>query len=168
MISAKEAISPLKRGIKTKENAEVGSGMHLLEVLPRLLDTRSRELTVTEDGKVLGIIDESSMLEGLGRMIAARDDSSIITVFCSPADYSASRLAHAVEDTDAHLVDLLTTPASDGMIKVTLRVRSSDPTAAAASLERYGYNVEACYGDYSRSDLVSIDRLLELKAFIEV
>lgn len=172
---AKEAISPLNRGnkINIDGRSEVSGGMHLLEVLPRLLDTGSRELSVVEETlegrrEQLGIIDQSSMLEALGRMLPARHDCSIITVDCPPADYSASRLAHAVEDTDAHLVDLLTSPGDDGRIRVTLRVRSADPSAAAASLERYGYSVEACYADYTRSDMIGLERLLELKTILEV
>lgn len=148
----------------------VDATMHILELLPRLLDAPGRELTVTEGGEPLGIITQESLLEGLGRMIAPRDDCSIITVECAAQDYSASVLAHAVEDTDAHLVDLFSVPSENGRIRITLRIRHSDPTSAARSLERYDYQViEARAGGDSLQELeIATERLLSLQALMNV
>lgn len=149
---------------------KVDSDMPLIDVLPRLLDTSERELVVTEEGEVQGIIDQTSLLEGLGRMIAPRDDSSVITVECAPEDYSASVLAHAVEDSDAHLVDLFTTPGENGNLLVTLRVRHADPTAAVRSLERYDFHVVDAHasGDVMQSVEIATERLLALQALMNV
>lgn len=146
----------------------VNPDMPVINVLPRLLDAPGRILGVSEDGKLLGVIDRDSILEGLGRMIAARDDSSVISVECAAADYSASRLAHAVEDSDAHLVDMLTLPAEDGRISAMLRVRRSDPTPTVRSLERYGFEVVDVESDrYDDSERAAM-RLLELKTILNV
>lgn len=167
-MTAKEAISPVLGMSNPEGLPQVEGEMPLLEVLPRLLDSPVRRLEVTGSGEKMGIIDESSYLDALGRMIAARDDSSVITVECAPGDYSASRLSHAVEDTDAHLVDLLTAPGSDGNLIVTLRVRSTDPSAAVGSLERYGYHVVEAHGDWYSQDDAMMERLLGLKALMDV
>ncbi len=101
--------------------------MPVVNVLPLLLDTPEGLLGVRSGNGFEGVIDRDSLLEGLGRMIAPRDDCSVITLECVPADYSASRIAHAVEeDSDAHLVDMWSTPSEDGKIQVTLRVRRED------------------------------------------
>ena len=167
-MTAKEAITPVAKPQSGRVLPGVGSEMPLIEVLPRLLDSPVRRLEVQEAGSVVGIIDESSMLTALGRMISARDDSSVITVECAAGDYSASRLAHAVEDADVHLVDLLSRPAPDGRVEVTLRVRSTDPGAAASSLERYGYCVTAAYGNTYADERAAMERLLNLKTILEV
>lgn len=157
---------------KSEQNGSpaIESTMPVLEVLHKLLDSKTRELTVTEEGEAVGIIDESSLLMGLSRMIAPRDDCSIITLECSPQDYSASVIAHAVEDTDAHLVDLLTVPAENGHIHVTLRVRNSDPSSTVRSLERYGFEVlEAnSSGASVQSIEIATERLLSLQAIMNV
>lgn len=144
--------------------------MPLFDVIPRLLDDKKRELTVMEEGEPLGIIDQTSLLEGIGRMIAARDDCSVITVECDPQNYSASSLAHAVEDSDAHLVDLISAPGENGLITVTLRVRHSDPTAAVRSLERYDYHVIEAHssGDNFQNLEIATERLLALQALMNV
>lgn len=151
-------------------DVKVDSDMPLFDIIPRLLDSNSHELAVMEEGELLGIINETSLLEGIGRMIAARDDCSVITVECDPRDYSASALAHAVEDSDAHLVDLLTAPGENGLITVTLRVRHSDPTAAVRSLERYDYHVVEAHssGDDFQSMEIATERLLSLQALMNV
>ncbi len=169
-MTAKEILSPGKTTADHSLLRTVDAEMPLIEVLPRLLDSPRREVEVSDGNVSLGIIDQTSLLEGLGRMIAARDDCSVITVECHPEDYSASVLAHAVEDSDAHLVDLFSTPADGGKLKVTLRVRSYDPTATVHSLERYDFNVVEAHGaGSSMCDMdVATERLLSLQALLNV
>ena len=169
-MTAKDILSLRTPQKENLPSGKIESDMPLLDVLPRLLDSTKRELSVMEDGESLGIIDETSLLEGLGRMIAARDDCSIVILECAPEDYSASLLAHAVEDSDAHLVDLFSVPAENGMIHVTLRVRHTDPTAAVRSLERYGFRVLSSYtsGDSIQSMEIATERLLSLQAYMNV
>lgn len=143
-MTAKDAISPLKRHIKlpAAPAATVSSDLPLVDALPLLLEAPARELYVADGRGAYGVIDTSSMLEAIGKFIAPRDDTSIITIECSPADYSASIIARAIEDADAHLVDLWSAPSPrSGAVRVTLRVRIENPRAAVGSLRRYGFEV---------------------------
>lgn len=169
-MTAKDILSLNKPENPSLPATKIESDMPIIDIIPRLLDTRKRELAVVEDGETIGIIDQSSLLEGIGRMIAARDDCSVITVECAPEDYSASILAHAVEDSDAHLVDLFSVPSDNGQIRVTLRVRHSDPTAAVRSLERYDFHVIEAHssGDSIQSMEIATERLLSLQALMNV
>lgn len=169
-MTAKDILSIRKPEEGKMPNSKIDSDMPLLNIIPRLLDSKKRELTVVEEGEKIGIIDESSLLEGIGRMIAARDDCSVITIECAPEDYCASVLAHAIEDSDAHLVDLLSAPGENGRIRVTLRVRHSDPTAAVRSLERYDFHVIDAHssGDTIQSMEIATERLLALQALMNV
>lgn len=168
-MTAKEAISAIKRPEDPSPERVVGSSRPLLEVLPLLLDTAGGRLGVEENGEILGVIDAESMLGALGRQIAARDDCSVIELECAPGDYSASRIAHAVEDVDVHLVDILSRPGDNGRLRVTLRIRCEDPLPAVHSLERYGYSVVSDYGNSGDVDHdAAIERLLGLQALINV
>lgn len=169
-MTAREILSPGKTVAECQPLRIIEADMPLLEVLPRLLDTPRHEVGVSDGDVSLGVIDQTSMLEGLGRMIAARDDCSVVTVECRPEDYSASMLAHAVEDSDAHLVDLFTTPGEDGLLRVTLRVRQSDPSAAVHNLERYDFKVVDAHGSNNddRDKEIAIERLLSLQALLNV
>lgn len=82
------------------------------------------------------------------------EESSELTVACRAVDYSASRLAHAVEDVDAHLLNLNVTSESDfseNRVVASLRVSHRNPEHVARSLERYGYEV-LCVDDAPPSD----------------
>lgn len=166
-MTAREAISPFTRNA-CAPGRTVAADMPLISVLPLLLDSPAREVGVEEEGRLLGVIDQTSLLDGLGRMIAPRDDCSIVTVECSPSDYSASSLAHAVEDADVHLVDLLSVPAQEGHLRVLLRVRCVDPTPVVHSLERYGYDVVEVAADSYGGGEAAIERLLEVQALLNV
>lgn len=165
---AKDVLSPRLPETPLLPMKSVDAEMPLLEVLPHLLDAPGRTLGVQNAEGNLGVIDGLSLLEGLGHLIAPRDDSTVITVECDPSQYSASAIAHAVEDVDLHLVDLISHPADDGTIHVTLRVRSLDPSAAIQSLERYGYHtLEAQPGFDASSDILT-ERLASLQALLNV
>lgn len=168
-MTARELISPLRAVAGLRPERSVPADLPALDVLPRLLESPGRQLEVTEGQDSLGVIDQTSLLEGLGRLVGRRDDCSVITVECRPEDYSASALAHAVEDSDAHLVDLLSTPSADGRVRVTLRVRLSDPAPAIHNLERYDYRIVGWHAAGSAaSDGVAIERLLSLRALLNV
>lgn len=168
-MTARECISPLPFPHNISEAASVSANMPALDVLHPLLEAPGRRLGVVDtDGTLLGMIDAHSMLEALGRIIAQRDDSSLITIICAAGDYSASHIAHAVEDADAHLVDLISSPAADGRIRVFLRVRHTDPTAAVRSLERYGFFVEEAIGANSRSADLALERMAALISYLNV
>lgn len=156
------------RDIARPPRRNVTPDTSLPDLLGQILDTPDRKLGVADGQRLLGTIDAGAMLEGLGHMIAPRDDSSLICVECHPGDYSASALAHAVEDADAHLVDLWTTPTDHGSIRATLRVRHTDPSACIHNLERHGFNVTRSVGaSYADADIAR-ERLLGLQALLNV
>lgn len=165
-LKAKDIMSMTPAASTPIRNVE--ASMPVLEVLPRLLDTPDHTLGVVENSEFMGVISENSLLEGLGRMLAPRDDSSIISLQCSPEDFSASRIAHAIEDAGAHLVDLLTVPAKDGMLLVTLRVRHTDPSSAISQLERYGFKVTDASGSSFVNAEIAAERLLALNTFLNI
>ncbi|MBD5346198.1 MAG: hypothetical protein HDR92_03595 [Bacteroides sp.] len=108
------------------------------------------------------------------RLFPLVDDTSELTLVCSRSDYSASAIARAAEDCDAHLINLNVTsdPAPDGRpdsIVVELRISRRDPSAVARSLTRYGYDVVDTRTQYSdTSDERAMERLRELVRHLEV
>lgn len=79
------------------------------------------------------------------RLFPPVGDWSVITVECDPGQYSASRIARAVEDCDAHLLNLNVMTGAGPMqaTSLELRVNHRNPESIARSIERYGYRVTA-------------------------
>jgi len=136
--------------------------------LPALLaDNGMQPLPVVSEGGVEGALDAFSLVRAFASLMPAREDCSVIELVCDAAQYSASQLAMAIEDVDAHLIGLLTYP-SDDKLGVTVRITHSDPSAAIRSIERYGYEAVAWHGsDNIRVDL-SQQRMENLLQFMNV
>lgn len=79
----------------------------------------------------------------VARLFPPQPESCCLTVMCRAQDYSASAIARAVEDADAHLLNLNVTAdrGASGETVVELRISHRDAGRAAASLGRYGYVV---------------------------
>ncbi len=101
---------------------------------------------------------------------ATLSDTTDLLVTCTPDDYSASAIARAVEDCDAHLLSLSVNPRRDesGRLLVSLTVNRLDGTAIARSLERYGFRVDNISGPGGAIDKSLRDRALEVIHYLEV
>lgn len=97
-------------------------------------------------------------------------ESSELTLFSMPDNYSASRIATAVEDCDAHLLNLnLTAERGDrGELVVDLRVDRRNPDSIIRSLNRYGYDVLDVNGDESELDDSAQMRAAEILRLLEI
>ncbi len=147
---------------------KVSADMPVVELLPRLLESPSHTLSVSEEGRELGLLTETLLLEGLAKEYSRRDDCAIISLRCAPADYSASRIAMAVEDVGFHLLDLWSGSTSEGLTAVSIRVRCDDPTMAVHSLERYGFEVTDVYARHYADAETAAQRLLALQTYLNV
>ena len=107
----------------------------------------------------------------LENLFPAYGDSSTLRVACHRSDYSASKIARAVEDCDAHLLNLNVTSETDpesGHIIVELRVDHLDPESVARSLERYGYEVVCASFKGDRDESLIRTRYDELMHYLNL
>lgn len=91
---------------------------------------------------------------------------------CKSQDYSASVIARAVEDCDAHVINLnvLSRPGRYGEVQVALRIDRRNPSRAARSLQRYGYEVVEVNApdDYDPDAEQARSRANELLRYLEI
>lgn len=81
---------------------------------------------------------------------------------CRRSDFSASTVARAVEDCDAHLLNMNVTslPGEQyGEVVVDIRVNVRNGYGIARSLERYGYEVDEVVADDDMLSDTMRDRL---------
>ncbi len=101
----------------------------------------------------------------------ALEGSSHLLIGCRRSDYSASRIAHAVEDCDAHLLNLnmMTDDSQNYDMLVDIRVNRLSGEAVARSLARYGYDVlNFTPGSDSSDDSTLRRRVDELLRYLNV
>ena len=111
-------------------------------------------------------------------------ESSRLLIGCSREDYSASRIARAVEDCDAHLLNLniTTRPDKTGdgegdgeafrmpyQYLVDIRVSHRNASGVKRSLERYGYDVlDILSAEHSEDSEMMRKRIDELFRYLEI
>lgn len=130
------------------ESAQFGA------VLEAMRNSRSGMLRLVADDdrcKTSGAISRESLLAACSNLFPQLQESTELTVTCPAGHYSASAIAHAVEDADAHLLNLNvihgTLPNSDTTVE--LRVNHSRGIMVARSLFRYGYETVAMHSSES-------------------
>lgn len=104
----------------------------------------------------------------LGHLFPLVEESSTLLLACRRGDYSASRIARAVEDCDAHILNLNVTADSeaDSRIIAELRVSHRNPESVSRSLERYGYEVIDAEGSPLADESLMRDRYDELMRYL--
>lgn len=140
----------------------------LADLLAALLDSPTGVVNITDGQKKAGSIDIATALHACSELIPRRQESSIITLHCAPRDYSASQIARAVEDAEAHLLDLYTMAAPGGLIAVQLRISRIDPAPVVRSLERYGFNVISTESNVNTDHSQALLRLQELQRYLDL
>lgn len=93
-----------------------------------------------------------------------------LSVECEPSHFSASRLAQAIEDCDAHLLNMNVTssPSTNGTVTILLRAGMRNTDAAINSLERYGYRVTAVHSSDFDPDNSLTERINDLLTRLNV
>ena len=97
-------------------------------------------------------------------------DSSRLLVGCRSEDYSASLIARAVEDCNAHLLNLNVVAGTmpNSPTTVHLRVNHSRGESVARSLARYGYDTVEMAGTPGYLNADMIERVNALLHYLEV
>lgn len=109
------------------------------------------------------------------RLFPLAEDVSEITLVCRRSDFAASAISRAVEDCDAHLINLNVTadPSPDGnpdSIVVEIRINRRDPWPVARSLARYGFETADTRTPlgHQNIDPEALDRINDLLRRLEV
>ncbi len=125
---------------------------------------------VDESDMYTGAVDACSMLAAVARLFPRLVESTELTVTCPAGDYSASAIAHAVEDADAHLLNLNVVEGTEPNSRTTvlLRVNHSRDESVARSLARYGYDTVEMSGTSGMENAEMAARINEFLHYLEV
>ncbi len=111
-------------------------------------------------------------LEGelLARLFPPLGDSCRLVIACRKNAYAASIVARAVEDCDAHLLNLNVTSevTDEGDMIVELRVGINNGESVARSLARYGYEVVSVEPETHIDNDTMRSRIDELMRYINM
>lgn len=105
------------------------------------------------------------------RLYPRDEDSSELAVLCRPDDFSASQICRAVEDCDAHVLNLNVTSdrTEEGDLVVVVRVNRRGVESIVRSIERFGHVAVPLTDDASSEDYRRArERVNELLRYLDI
>jgi acetoin utilization protein AcuB len=127
--------------IRTRAVITIGRMFPIEEAARIMVKEKVSALPVTEQGRLVGIVTETDVLELFVRGMGAGEPSSRIDVRLGADSATLADLVHAVEDAPVATSSIMTLADRSGHKDVVIRVRSMDPRPATARLEARGYTV---------------------------
>jgi acetoin utilization protein AcuB len=127
--------------IMTRAVITIGRMLPVEEAARLMVTEKVSALPVTEQGRLIGIVTETDVLELFVRGMGVGQPSSRIDVRLPEDSATLADLVHAIEDAPVGISSIMTLADRAGHKDVVIRVRSIDPRRAVASLEARGYTV---------------------------
>lgn len=111
---------------------------------------------VDEAGQYLGFARRHDIFSRFAGMLATQDPGTVVSVDVEARDYALSQLVYAAEQNGVHVRAIVQEPQpvldaddapTDGRMRITLKLDSTDTARVRAVLEHYGYRVVDAYGE---------------------
>ncbi len=106
-----------------------------------MLQEKISALPVLEEGRLVGIVTETDLLQLLVRALGAGTPSSRLAVLVGERPQSLADIVDAVEGAGAAITSLMMLEGRAGLREAVVRIATIDPRAAVGALEARGYAI---------------------------
>jgi acetoin utilization protein AcuB len=129
--------------------ASVGGNSHLFDVLHIFNESKANVCCVLNDQfEWVGIITKTIVLEALAQSLTISQTGAVLIIEMASHQYSSSEIARVIEGEGAQLLGLwLNNMADSGRIRASLKLNVQNAERIINSLQRYGYETVATFGD---------------------
>jgi len=142
---------------------------HVFDVTKIMVQHDLTTMPVAENtGRYVGLLRRHDIFDQFARMFSTQEAGAILAIEVAPRDYSLSQLVYTIEQNDVKILSIATelANASDGQIRITLKLNVQDTSRVRHMLEHYGYHVVASFSEESDEELQH--RVQEFMRYLEV
>lgn len=127
------------------EKIFVKENQHIFDAIKLMSEANLSVIPVLdEEGKYLGSIAMSNLIEKMAWITAANVPGSILILEVDPANYSLSEIAQIVEGNNAKVLSLFVHHEPEtGMLDVTVKINKTDIGGVVQTFQRYKYFIKA-------------------------
>lgn len=103
---------------------------------------------IDEEESFVGIITASEVYTKFGELLGSQEPGAVLVISIKNRDYSLSEISRLVESDNAKILSSYftgNTYLSNDSASLTLKINRESITSIVATLERFGYTVEASY-----------------------
>ncbi len=148
---------------------------------------------VDDDGQYLGFARRHDIFERFAQMLATNDPGAVVSVEVAPRDLALSQLVYAAEQNGVRVRAVVMEPhvstdvaeatldsddpeaiptevrpmAEEALVRVTLKLDTTDAARVRAMFEHYGYRVVASYGEREDDEDLS-ERVQAFMRYLDV
>lgn len=127
--------------IMTRTVITIGSMFPVEEAARLMVQEKISALPVTEDGRLIGIVTETDIMELFVRTMAAGTPSTRLDVLLGDRPSALPEIVNAIEGAGLRATSIVTLRGRGGVREAVVRVASIDPAPAIAALEARGFAV---------------------------
>ncbi len=151
-------------------SAVVHTDQHYYDVLKAASDAKTHLVgVVNQDGQYEGSILTAELAQVLGAGLSLQLPGGVVVLHVRERDYSMAEIARLIESNEAKVLNSYI-EADEGdyqYLRVVLRINQTDLTRIVATLERFGYVVQAKFHQATSPDLDQ-ERLNSLLRFLDI
>ncbi|WP_128547649.1 CBS domain-containing protein [Larkinella soli] len=133
------------------EHLYVYENQHLYELLSLIVEHRLQVLAVVSEGReFIGTVSSGELLKQFAQLLGVQEGGAILILAINERDYSMAEISRLVESNNVRIISSYFSGAAYGMpdkSRLTLKLNRKDITAVVATLERFGYSIEAAFAN---------------------
>ena len=128
-------------------DCKVNTTQHIYDAIECIADYRLSVLPVVNmEGKHVGEILPSHLIEEIAELSAVRREGSVLILEMNEVDYSLADIARHVESNDAHVLSATVKRIGDGhMVEVFLKINQEHISGVVQTLQRFNYKIKAYF-----------------------
>lgn len=142
---------PLKNILHLFEQVYVYEGQHLYEVLGMVMQQRMDVVAVLNEGReFIGTVSTAELLRQFAQELGVQESGAVLILSLNERDYSMAEISRLVESNNVKIISSYFSSAAYGMpdrSRLTLKLNRQNITAVIATLERFGYQIEAAFAN---------------------
>ena len=152
------------------KDAVVSEEIHFYEIIKKASDLKVQSVAVVDHQQnYLGVISLQDALSAFAQSAAVHTPGGIIVLSMSMRDYSLAEISRLIEENNVKIAssNMRADDLDPSMIKLTLKINSTEINRVVATLERFGYKIIARFQE-SNSGEAERDRLDMLFRYLEI
>jgi len=150
---------PLSEVMRMFEHVYVYDHQHLYELLNTVIEHRLQVIAVVGEAReFIGTVSTQELLKQFAHLLGLQEAGAILILAINERDYSMAEISRLVESNNVRIISSYFSGSAYGTpdrSRLTLKLNRKDITAVVATLERFGYSIEAAFAN---TPIESIDQ----------
>lgn len=143
---------------------------HLYEIIELICSNKLSSIPVVdEENTYIGLITTQEIINHFYTISSFNNSGAIIILSLSPKDYSLSKISQIVEENNVKIISLYTNFNTDfSQIEITLKLNTHEIGEIIESFNRFDYTITNYFKGINKLDELYIDRIENLKNYLEI